>query len=460
MPRNPCADFTGSVAASYVVGDHLKPDPSASVAAIPRPSACPGLGRVVSALDGGICRVKLPGGLLTSAQARAVAEVARMCASGVLELTNRSNLQIRGVREGEQAALVAYLLAAGLGPRQAAADDVRNLLLSPAVGRDPAAQLDTRPLAERLLALLQDTAEFHDLSAKFALQLDGGEALAMLDHPHDIWLSALPGGKHLAFGLAGTPRDQALACIETEQAELLVKAVLQLFLELAGEHSRMRQLLAELPVAGFLTHLQARLPFVLGAPLVAPQRNESDSAALGFHAQAQAGLVMLLAGAPLGRLEATQLWALADLADAEGSGELRLTPWQGVLLPDVATDRQAIVAQTMSDIGLLLDASAPLTRMLACSGTAGCAKAAADTKADALRLADHLGPHGPAQVHLCGCPRSCAAAHIAPYTLLAQPGGRYDLYRREQGQAGFGRLLATSLDIDQAGEHLAAGTPE
>ena len=122
--------------------------------------------------------------------------------------------------------------------------------------------------------------------------------------------------------------------------------------------------------------------------------------------------------------------------------------------------RQAIVAQALNDIGLLLDARAPLARMLACSGTPGCTKAGADTKADAQRLAERLGLNGPAQVHLSGCPRSCAAAHIAPYTLLAQPGGRYDLYRREQGQAGFGRLLATSLDIDQAGERLAAGKSE
>ncbi|MDG9922741.1 MULTISPECIES: precorrin-3B synthase [unclassified Pseudomonas] len=414
----------------------------------------------MSALDGGICRIKLPGGLLSSAQARAVAEAARMCASGVLELTNRSNLQIRGVREGEQAALVAHLLAADLGPSNPAADDVRNLLLSPAAGRDPAAHLDTRPLAERLLALLQDSPEFHRLSAKFALQLDGGEALAMLDHPHDLWLSALPDGKQLAFGLAGSPCDQALASIEVDQAEPLVKAALQLFLELAGEHSRMRQLLAELAVAGFLARLQARLPFALNTPPAPAQRAQADGAPLGIHAQSQSGLVMLLAGAPLGRLEATQLWALADLADAEGSGELRLTPWQGVLLPDVPVERRAAVAQAMNDIGLLLDTRAPLARVLACSGSAGCAKAAADTKADAVRLADHLGPHGPAQVHLCGCPRSCAAAHVAPYTLLAQPGGRYDLYRREQGQAAFGRLLAQSLDIDQAGEQLAAGTPE
>ncbi|MDD0844233.1 precorrin-3B synthase [Pseudomonas sp. Gutcm_11s] len=408
------------------------------------------------AKDGGICRVKLPGGLLTSAQARAVVATARTHASGVLELTNRSNLQIRGVREECQGALVQQLLDAGLGPRHADADDVRNVLISPAAGRDPAAHLDTRPLAERLLALLQDVPAFRDLSPKFAVQLDGGESLAMLEHPHDIWLSALPGGTQMAFGLAGCPRGGALGVVAVDQAVQLVEALLHLFLDLAGEHSRLRQLLAELPAQAFL----ARLPFDFQPETPCFASPALEGTPLGMHAQGQPGQVMLLAGAPLGRLYAEQLQALADLADAEGSGELRLTPWQGVLLPDVATDRQSIVAQAVSDIGLLLDACAPLARMLACSGTAGCAKGAADTKADALRLADHLGPHGPAQVHLCGCPRSCAAAHIAPYTLLAQPGGRYDLYRREQGQAGFGRLLAASLDIDQAGEHLAAGTPE
>ncbi len=429
--------------------------PVAPAASLLRPSACPGLWRVVPARDGGICRVKLPGGLLTSDQARAVAEAARLCGSGVLELTNRSNLQLRGVRDENHEPLVQHLLAASLGPRNPAADDVRNLLLSPAAGRDRSAHLDTRPLAGRLLALLENTPEFHALSAKFALQLDGGEALAMLDHPHDLWLSALPGGTHLAFGLADCPRDAALGVIPLAQAERLVEAVLRLFLQVAGAHTRMRQLLAELPVEQFL----ARLSLPVQQPWATPVRPRYDSPPLGAHVQAQSGWVMLLASAPLGRLHAEQLHALADLADTEGSGELRLTPWQGLLLPDIPGSRRAFVGQALHDLGLLLETRTPLARLLACSGLPGCARAQADTKADARKLAERLPAHI-AQVHLSGCPRSCAAAHIAPYTLLAQPGGRYDLYRREQGLAGFGRLLAQSLDIDQAGERLAAGSPE
>lgn len=81
-------------------------------------------------MDGGICRVKLAGGSITAAQATAVADVAQHYASGVIEATNRGNLQIRGVGS-QHAQLIAPLLAVGLGPRNAASDDVRNLMLSP-----------------------------------------------------------------------------------------------------------------------------------------------------------------------------------------------------------------------------------------------------------------------------------------------------------------------------------------
>lgn len=429
---------------------------------MPRPSACPGLLRIVAALDGGICRVKLAGGQLSSAQARAIAGAATDCASGVLELTNRSNLQLRGVRPGSESELIAALLAAGLGPRTPAADDVRNLLLSPAAGLDPFALLDVRPLAGQLLDLLQDTAEFHALSAKFALQLDGGEALAMLEHPHDLWLSAMPGAEPLlAFGLAGCPGDAPLAAVEPAQAVALVAAVLRLFLELAGvEHSRMRQLLAELPPSELLDRLQARLPFPLRRePAVLDWRRSSVPATvpLGPHAQRQNGWQMILAAAPLGRLDAAQLAGLADLAEQYGDASLRLTPWQGVLLPDIPAQHATTVLHELAALGLLTEAAEPLGQLVACSGAAACARGLADTKADARRLADLLRTAGVRpQVHLSGCPRSCAAAHVAPYTLLAQPGGAYQLYRRVAGQSGFGRLLAPSLSIDEAGAWLAA----
>ena len=426
----------------------------------PRPSACPGLLRIVQALDGGICRVKLAGGVLSSQQARAIAQAAERCASGVLELTNRSNLQIRGVLPGQQAELIERLLAAGLGPSNPAADDVRNLLLSPAAGLDPQALLDTRPLAAALLDLLQTTPELHRLSAKFAIQLDGGEALAMLEHPHDIWLIALPGSPaRLAFGLGGCPGDQPLGVVDAGQTVLLVEQLLRLFLDLAGsEYSRMRQLLAVIPAHQLLQQLQARLPFAIQVPPTDWQRAPvSQHAPIGIYPQQQSGLCMVAAGARLGRIDAAQLNALADLAEQHGDASLRLTPWQGLLLPNIPEHSADNLLHTLGELGLLIDAQEPLSNLIACTGSAACAKGLADSKADALRLAERLrASTARPQVHLSACPRSCAAAHTAPFTLLASSAGHYQLYQRTPKAAGFGQLQASAMTIDEAGDWFAA----
>ncbi|WP_077522111.1 precorrin-3B synthase [Metapseudomonas resinovorans] len=418
-----------------------------------RPSACPGLLRIVQAKDGGICRIKLPCGRLDSEQVRAVATAASQHAGGVIEATNRANLQIRGVKAGAEQALIDVLLAARLGADSPGADDVRNLMVSPLAGLDPSALVDISPLAERILALLQDKPHFHALSPKFALLLDGGESMAMLEHPHDLWLSAMGSGEHapFAFGLGGCPPQSkddvaALAAVTREQVPALVEALLDLFLELATpDQTRMRHLLAVYPEGDLLLRLQQRLD----VPLLpagdwhrpAPQ----PFAHLGIRDSRHVG------GAPaLGRLDATQLKALADLADSQGDSSLRLTPWQSVLLPNVRDPEATLRA--MRDLGLATDARAPLARLVACTGSAGCAKGLADTKSDALALTPLLPAD--AMVHLSGCPRSCASAHVAPFTLLAVAPGRYDLFQR--GGAGFGRVLSRDISIQEAGERLAA----
>ena len=405
-----------------------------------RPSACPGLLRIVQALDGGICRIKLAGGSISAAQAHAVADSAQAYAGGVIEATNRANLQIRGIG-AEQETLIAMLLAADLGPRHAAGDDVRNLMLSPSAGIDPQMLFDTRPLAAQILATLQDQPRFHQLSAKFAIQLDGGEALAMLEHHHDLWLSAFVrhGQTLLAFGLAGCPGlDAPVAAVPLDQGHALVTAVLEAFLDLATPvQTRMRHLAVDnvlsrlslplLPVDGF------QRP-VIGALLH-----------LGSYPQVQKNQFYVAAVAPLGRLDPVMLKGAAQLAIEYGDGTLRFTPWQGVLLPNI--ERPVAVAERLAQLGFLCSIDQPLARMIACTGSSGCGKGLADTKADAVKLA---ALHPGVDVHLTGCSRSCAAAHTAPATLLAVSPGHYDLYFRDAAQPGFGRLHARTLSIETA----------
>ena len=422
-----------------------------------RPSACPGLLRIVPALDGGICRIKLAGGSISSAQAVAVAAAAEQFAGGVIEATNRANLQIRGIGSAH-GALIDSLLATGLGPRTAAGDDVRNLMLSPGAGIDRHMLVDTRPLAQQILATLQSHEPFHDLSAKFAVQLDGGEALAMLEHPHDLWLSAFVqnGERRLAFGLAGCPTDRPAGSVALEDGHDLVVAVLELFLDLARpEQTRMRHLLVEYRVEDLLARLATR---VAVQAVVDWQRvPHADVLHIGSHPQADPAFVYVGAAPPLGRLAPAMLRGAAQLAQDFGDASLRFTPWQSLLLPNVRLADAVEVIQRLQGLGLQCQASHPLTGLIACTGSQGCAKGLADTKGDALQLAALLQRQGAAlNVHLSGCPRSCAAAHTAPVTLLAIAPGYYDLYFRDPAQPGFGTLHARNLTIEAAATLLDA----
>ena len=422
-----------------------------------RPSACPGLLRIVPALDGGICRIKLTGGSITSAQAEAVASAAQDFASGAIEATNRANLQIRGIGE-EHAALIQRLLAAGLGPDNAAGDDVRNLMLSPSAGIDRHSLFDTRALAGQILATVQRHERFHDLSPKFAMQLDGGEALAMLEHPNDLWLSAYrhDGECRLAFGLAGCPTDAPVGSVALGDGHDLMVAVLELFLELAApEQTRMRHLLADMTPEAFVARLAERLSI---APVCGRKRaTHSTGLHMGVQDQAQADHVYVGAVPPLGRLDCAMLRGAARLARQYGDATLRFTPWQSLLLPNVRREHADEVLRVMHQLGLLCDADQALSQLIACTGSTGCARGLADTKGDARQLAALLQRHGDAvSVHLSGCTRSCAAAHTAPVTLLAVTPGHYDLYFSEAGQPGFGALHARNLTIEAVGALLDA----
>ncbi|HKT97473.1 MAG TPA: precorrin-3B synthase [Paraburkholderia sp.] len=456
-----------------------KPASSPAALAAARRSACPGLVRVVAARDGGLCRIRLAGGALTAAQAHAIAQAALVHASGTLELTNRANVQARGVRAGSEAALAEALIAAGLGPEASAhgqgdlcsADEVRNLMMSPLAGLDPGALIDTTTLAAPIVAMLQNEPRFAALSPKFALLLDGGERLAALDHAHDVWLAAAQGadGVRFVFGLAGCPGDGgALGALAPVHAPALIRALLHGFLDLAEPgQTRMRDVLASHDADAVLQRAQHHANFAIACngagndtALPAWRRKPVDlSLRLGAHAlnaRGDAGThVMGYAGCqpPLARLDAATLHALASLAEEHGDATLRITPWQGAILPNVPHRAMPEVLERLRALGLVCDSADPLARTIACTGSAGCTKSRTDTKADALRLAAHLPPD--VHVHLSGCERSCAAAHQAPFTLLAAKPGHYDLYERDTGATLFGRVVARNLTIEAAAHTLA-----
>lgn len=216
----------------------------------------------------------------------------------------------------------------------------------------------------------------------------------------------------------------------------------------------MRALLTTCGERALLDRAQHYLPFPLAADpaLAGWQRMRSDPALrFGTRPSLDASRSSVGAQFALGRLDAAQLERLANLADTEGNGTLSMTPWQGVFVHGVPHHRAPVVLDALASLGLVCASSDPLATLVACTGSAGCAKARADTKHDALALAARIGH--PVDVHLTGCERHCALPHPATHTLVAVAPAHYDLYRRDT-DAGLGAPLARHLTIDQAAVRL------
>src|SRR5579883_1596406 len=424
-----------------------------------RASACPSLFRITPARDGGLCRIKLPPGHLAAGAAR--------FGNGIIEVTNRANLQIRGIGQDGETALILSLLAAGLGPVRPEAEDIRNVMASPTAGIDPLQHIDALPLARDLLVCLQRDREYDALSAKFSFMIDGGEGVAAIDHPHDVWLASM-GGAMMALGFAGSPPLSAgdktpFVAIPLHHAVAAVALALSLFLEAASRGAgitRFRHLFARTGQEEFCDRLSASLGTKVRCSVaLAAWRRQRPAfpGHLGIREQRQSGLVFIGAAPPLGRLSPYALMRLAALAEERGDGSLRLTPWHSVIVPSVRRDRAEGVAQALEALGLICDPGHPLAAIVACPGSRGCAAAMSDTKADALALAQIFGSSAGAlrQTHLSGCPKSCASVRVAEFTLVASSPGIYELFRRtDGGDGGFGRLIGRGLSVEEAGARI------
>jgi precorrin-3B synthase len=442
-------------------------DVTAGLAKTSRAFACPGLFRIVAARDGGICRIKLARGRLTSAQARDIATIAARFATGAIEVTNRANLQIRGITPGTETEVIAALRAADLGAANAGADDIRNVMVSPLAGEDPEQMADVSGLADQILQRLQDAPRYHALSPKFGIQIDGGEAVAMLNHPNDIWLSAVDQECY-AFGFAGCPpqddQDQAIGFVAATQASDLVFACLELFLRFNGrrngaghEITRLRHLLADMSASEIL----AQIAFPVSTPgevRTWRRRPVSAFAPLGILSQRDGNAAAIGAMPPLGRLAPETLTHLADLADRFTGSEIRCTPWQSVLLPHVARADSNTLLSAIDRLGLLVRSDKPLARFITCAGNAGCASGHTDTKSDAAKLANRLEELGTAMfhIHVTGCSKSCAAPRPAQATLVGISPGQYDVFWRDPSAATkFGALIGANQSVEEASRLLA-----
>ena len=190
--------------------------------------------------------------------------------------------------------------------------------------------------------------------------------------------------------------------------------------------ARLKYVLERFGLEGFLEEAEKYLPARLRRfPLnqCQPRPLADPRAHLGFHPQKQPGLVYAGVVLPVGRMTAAQMRGLAAIADRYGSGVIRLTVWQNLLISDIRVEDSSAVQQAIEGLGLSTSTKSARCGLVACTGNAGCKFAAANTKSHAIQIADYLDERirleQPVNIHLTGCHHSCAQHYIGDIGLLA-----------------------------------------
>lgn len=354
---------------------------------------CPGALRPMASGDGLVVRIRPPLGRLSAEQAMGVALLARQHGNGLIDLSARANLQLRGVTPGRHRGLIDGLRALELVDASAGAEARRNIVLTPFWREGDDGQTIAKALAGALTA-----ADAPALPGKFGFAVDCGPVPVLTATSADIRLERDPAG-----GLICRPDGAATgARVTARTAAVTALSLARWFLDTGGApqgRGRMARHLATgiaLP-PGFSDH-----PAAEGAEPPRP----------GPCAQ---GVLVAL---EFGQIRAETLAALAE------AGPLRLTPWR-MLLVEGATRAPAAP-------GLIANPDDPRLRVVACTGAPGCPQALSPTRPLARALAPHL-PQG-ALLHVSGCAKGCAHPGPAPLTLVATGPDRFDLIR--QGRAG------------------------
>ena len=423
---------------------------------------CPGIVHLALMADGGLARLRAPGGMLDVAQVRAVAEAAERLGSGVVDLTNRANVQIRGLKVGGGRELAEALEAAGFR-FHGEADRRRNILVDPFSGIDPAERRDMRPLADALDRALVEAPWIAGLSPKFSFALDGGGASNIAAVASDVTAIASGQGIEIFVGgrWAATFEDEASATAamttlaedaagagpETRRKDLWLGGA-------SGPVNRARRQPALLPFTGegkdegawrcgiknksvradaLDTEASALTPLTLtfsrkrergAADLAASLGDQELSPRFGVVPTVDPAHVALSLAVPVGRLGPKMLRFLADVAEAEGDGSVRLAPWSGVVLPDVSAERAGALLDAATDAGFVPPEVAQQLRVVACAGAPACERAREPAKALGAALLALASaepgrlPAKPATLHLSACPKGCAGSATADLLLL------------------------------------------
>jgi precorrin-3B synthase len=377
-----------------------------------RRGECPTLAKPMVTGDGLLARLRPLDPSLALDQMKALAEAAGRFGNGILEVTARGSLQIRGVCEDTVAPLESAIHAAGITPATGVAIET-----GPLSGVDPDELVDTRPLSVELRAAIAGHQPALMLAPKLAITLDGGGRFHLGDIASDIKATAFreSGGQiHFMLSVGGDGRTARRIAIREERQ--LVPAIMSVLELLAsnGPATRGKDLDSDALTALFTYNPEvARIALPGHAPLPA-----------GLHELAHQGMVLGLA-LPYCQIDATDLIACLDQLKGLGASEIRLAPGHGLFVLGLSKGNIERAAQAARASGFWISTDEPRQHVALCAGARGCASAYYDTRAvaEAVMAAAPELLDGSFFLHLSGCAKGCAHPARAALTLAGTPTG-------------------------------------
>ncbi|HYX84226.1 MAG TPA: hypothetical protein VE777_04585 [Gaiellales bacterium] len=423
-------------------------------------------------------RIKFPNGVVTAEQLRTVGRLSERYGRGMGDITTRQNIQLHWLAIEDIPVILDELNAVGLSFTQACGDVWRNVVGCPLAGVDGHELIDSRPVVQELERIFVGDKRFSNLPRKFKVSVSGCLHRCAQHEINDIGLVAVEkdgvvgydvwvGGGLGASARMGRRLD--IFALPDEAAEVC-RAITEIFRDEGNRSKRTRArikfLVDDWGVERMRDEVERRLgrEFPTSVPPADPIDPHRDH--LGIHPQAQPGLYYLGATTLRGRFTGDQMIAVADIADRFGSGALRCTNRQNIIVLDVPDDQVDEAAASLRDIGLPTEASTFRRGVISCTGMEFCKLAIVETKERAAEVIDHLERRvgdvaGSLRINLNGCPNACAQYQIADIGLQ---GGiaRLPDGRRVQGfilhiggrlgeEAGFGRRVASkAMPADEA----------
>ncbi len=412
----------------------------ASIVSVTR-SICPDIYHPAIARDGLLTRLRIPGGILTSTQCLAAASLLDATGVKYFQVTNRANLQIRGLDAEIAPWDLQTLISEKLVSANRAIDGIRNIMASPLAGIDLTELIDVRPLVTAWDEYLSEHPELGVLSNKFSVGFDGGGSVSILDRPNDITLLAVSDREfelYLGIGDRGSAPLPVEVTLYVDECIPMLAAIVQTYrqeIELLGRDAqpkpRLRDAIDRSGLMGFSQSVLREFKLCSNRFVFKNYHRSRDLVRanenyhLGIHQQSQPDRYYLGVVLPLGRWNLSQVKGLAEIADRYGSGQIRLTPWQNAIVPDVRDRDVAAVLSAIEGLGLESEPNDINGLLTACAGASGCQFASGDTQGDAIALSAYLGDglelDRPLNIHFSGCDKSCAQHYQADIALWGCP---------------------------------------